>query len=127
MKRKDLPGFEDLKRVFLGLCSNFSGDAFIVLDALDECEERQHRPLIRNLLESLVNSRVRLLIASRAHPPDINQLLGDCATITVSASPGDIRTFVLDRIEKSVRMVGMIDDKLRDEIVEKIVSKSQGM
>jgi hypothetical protein len=126
-KGESLPGAQELRRLLLSLCSGFPRVLFFVFDALDESDENLHRPIIREFIQNLIHSRVRLLITSRAYPPDINHLLGSCTSIKVSASPDDIRSFVLDRIAGSARMARMIDEELKEEIVTKIVAKSQGM
>src|SRR5204862_819680 len=113
----DLPGWNDLTKIFLNLCSSTLGILFIVFDALDECDETTNRAPVIELLTSLISSKVRLLITSRSYPPDIGHLLRDCAKITVEASPSDIRAFLLDQIVKSARMSRVINKNLQEEIV----------
>jgi hypothetical protein len=88
---------------------------FVVIDALDECEESANRGPILELLKDLMGSRVRLLITSRPFPPDIEDLLGHRAQILVEASESDIQAFVLEQIAKSRRMKNIIDRNLREK------------
>jgi hypothetical protein len=124
---QELPGWHDLRKTFVNLCSDSGSTLVIVFDALDECDEMTHRPLIIELLEDLISSEAKVLITSRSYPPDINHLLRKCTKITVEASSLDIRAFLLDKIAKSARIARIIDPSLREEIVKSLLAKSQGM
>ncbi|KAK0641814.1 hypothetical protein B0T16DRAFT_461843 [Cercophora newfieldiana] len=122
-----VPNWNDLKSALVSLCNESPGPVFVVIDALDECEESSNREPVLELLRDLMDSQARLLITSRPFPPDIDDLLGHCSQILVEASASDIRAFVLEQITKSARMRKVIDNKLRDQIVSKIEQTSGGM
>jgi hypothetical protein len=112
--------------MFIEICNN-SRNVFIVLDALDECDEATNRGTIVDFIKEIKKSRACLMVTSRPYPSDIDDLLGDCHQVLVEASDSDIRAFVLDQIAKSKRMSKIIDKQLREEIVTSIIAKSQGM
>jgi hypothetical protein len=122
-----VPNWNELKWAFISLCNESSDRVFIVIDALDECDESANRGPILELLEDLMASRVRLLITSRPFPPDIEDILGERTQILVAASESDIRAFVLQQIAKSIRMKKIIDNDIREKITTEIMKTSGGM
>ena len=84
-KRKQLLGWAELKTLFLDICSK-SSDVPIVLVALDECAEEANREPVREFIDSVKDSRGRLVVTSRIYPADIDQLLRDCKQILIEAS-----------------------------------------
>ena len=127
-KGQGLPGWKDLMTSFRNICASSSEELFLVLDALDECDEKTHREPILDLLEFLSESNVRMLIISRPYPQDINGAFADYPQIVIEASDSDIRAFLLEKITKSRRKSSrFIDETLREEIIQSITSKSQGM
>lgn len=122
----EMPSWDELRNVFMSIC-NASGNVFLILDALDECDEAVSRGPVIRILNDLKKSKARLLVTSRQFAPDINQLLESCDTIQVEAATSDIRAYLLDRIYDSPRASRLMDDSLRDEVVSSILAKSQGM
>ena len=127
-KGQGLPGFKDLMTTFRNICASSSEEVFLVFDALDECDEKAHREPILDLLEFMSGSNVRVLITSRPYPPDINDAFANYPQIVIEASDADIRAFLLEKITKSRRKSSrFIDMALREEIIQLITAKSQGM
>ena len=102
----------------------------LVLDALDECREGSRLALIdtfRRLIE--LSSQLKILISSR-RDQDIKLQLEMEASVGIEAtdSQDDISKFVLARIgEDQERRRRPLSDTLRQEIVETLLDKSQGM
>jgi len=72
---KDLPGWSELKNIFIELCY-VRPETYIVFDALDECDKYTNRQRVTDLLKDIMRTPVRLLITSRPYPEDIFDLLG---------------------------------------------------
>ena len=124
---KGLPSWEELTQIFVKICSE-SDDLFLVLDALDESDENANRnPILSGVLDHLIRRPVRLFVTSRSHCLDINSTFEGCTQITVEATDSDVRAFVDRKIKESRRMSTVINGGLREEIVQAIVDKSQGM
>ncbi len=120
------PELQDLEKALLATCGDFS-KVFIVIDALDECDENKHR---RTLMKSIAflqqSTSVRLFVTSRFHPQDIRTAFEDALQIEVEANASDLRSYLSREIEDS-RAVKAMDIPLRIEVVERIVKAAQKM
>lgn len=126
-RQKELLSWDELKAAFVGQCNASGGTVYLVLDALDECDERTNRaPMIR-LLDELKKCSARILITSRQFAPDIDRLLSDCDTITIEAAASDVRAYLVDHIARSPRAARLMDEALKERVIGDILSKSQGM
>jgi hypothetical protein len=123
---KGLPSLEKLIEILVDTCAE-SDELFLVLDTLDECDENTNRPPILELLKRLSQSAARLFITSRSYSPDINSTLKDCPQITIEATDSDVRAFLHAEIRDCRRMSKVINETLREEIVQVIVENSEGM
>jgi hypothetical protein len=124
---KGLPSWEELTQTFVNVCSELD-DLFLVLDALDESDENTNRqPILLGVLDQLIRCPARLFVTSRSHCLDINSTFERCPQIAVEAADSDVREFVDRKIRESRRMSTVINGGLREEIVRKIVDKSQEM
>ena len=101
---------------------------FIVIDALDECNEIESRHALLRELRKLLPT-ARLLITSRPHIMDIPEFFEHFLLLEIRASDDDIKAYIAERIAKHNRLKGCIqnDDALRDVIIETIVSNVKGM
>jgi hypothetical protein len=125
-KRKELPGWDELTSVFLRIC-NDTQDVLIVLDALDECDKAANRGPIVKFIQDITGSKARLMVTSRPYPADVAEVLGSCPQLVIEASDSDIKTYVRDRIAGNPQMARMIDNGLKDKILNAITSRSDGM
>lgn len=123
---KDLPGWADLRRLFIQLCQG-RPEIFVVFDALDECDEYTNRKKVTELLQDIMQAGVYLLVTSRPYPEDIYDLLGDCRQVLVEASDADIKSYVENEIAQSVFLSKKVGEDVREQIVRSILEKSQGM
>jgi len=102
--------------------------AFIIVDALDECNETNgtRSSLIAELQR--LPSTTNLLITSR-HVPNIESELNQPRRLEIRASDMDVRTYLEDRIERESRLKRLVqeDPSLRNTIIDTIVEKVQGM
>ena len=120
------PHMQDLERMFLQLCREI-GSVFIVVDALDECDEMKHRKTFLNVLTNLCNvQEIKLFLTSRNHPRDIRAAFESAPQIPIGAHEVDLRRFLNQQIENSGD-IDIIDPRFKIEIIEKIVSGAGNM
>jgi hypothetical protein len=101
---------------------------FIIVDALDECDETSgaRRDLITRLLRLPPN--VSLMITSR-DVPSIQHKLSHFCRLEIRASDADVRTYLERRIEREERLARHVeaDPALRHTILETIMKEVKGM
>src|SRR5271155_3954867 len=100
---------------------------FLVVDALDECDDQTHRELcarLRNLPGS-----THLLITSR-HNPELEDQIRPSTRLQIRARNKDIEMYLEDRIENKEHRLNRLtqtDRQLRPLVVNTILDKAQGM
>ena len=101
-------------------------DVFIVVDALDECIERDRNDFVAEL--RTLPSSLRLLITSR-EIPSIESRVGNCSRLKIRATDGDLQSFLEAELKKHEMLMEFIDENagLREDIVETILCKNNGM
>jgi peptidyl-tRNA hydrolase len=101
-----------------------------VLDALDEVHEARRGDLIRALDRLTSKAKnLKVLICSR-RDDDIMQNLEKKTNLGIGAADNqaDIRKFILERLEKAqTERRRPMSDNLRNDIVETLLKRSQGM
>lgn len=121
------PSVHELSSLLRAAVGGFS-KTLIVLDALDECPEkdgmREH--FITELLG--LQPQVQLLVTSRIIPM-IERQLADAKRVDIRASDEDIKTYLLERMNSSGKMKGYFDkdQELRSKITGTIIGKAGGM
>ena len=109
---------------------------YVVIDALDECEEAERMELVR-ALKSHVSSKdfvVKVLLTSRDEN-DLARMLSETSDIRINADDTalDIRQFVEIKIEECITNGEILGGKgnaspeLRQDLVNTLVSKADGM
>lgn len=114
-KRSNLPDVHELKGLILR-CIDAFHLVYVVIDALDECEDQRTRFQIFDLLTSFKRSDTRIMITSRQELPE--QVSG--TIIPIHSHDSDIKTYVKNMLEYK-----KWDTKLKDEIVSKIILKAE--
>lgn len=99
---------------------------FIVIDALDECEDRAQRDLCLQF-QNLSNN-VHLLITSR-DIPELEELIKPSAKLEILANDNDIKLYLEGRITSAPRLKRNIDSeaKLQTLVIETICEQAKGM
>ena len=104
--------------------------AFICIDALDELEPKVRQQLLA-VLKDLGMDYTRLFLTGRGH---IESEVKNCLqvsqeyTIIISAKHQDIQQFIKQQLEEDRGLnPEAMDEVLAKDIVDKIVTKSQGM
>ena len=101
------------------------GDAYIVVDALDECEKSPRSSLIRILRGKSSKCIIRLLATARREP-DIEALFGGCPAIIIRASDEDIELYA-KKHTKDLEQSLVNNQDLCCEVVKAVVNASEGM
>ncbi|KAF3933962.1 Delta-latroinsectotoxin [Dactylella cylindrospora] len=102
-----------------------SDTAYILVDALDECND-DYRGAIGEILQELASVGVRLFVTSRTHPEDVNEWFDQADKIELRAHPDDISVYLQAEMDRNVRG-RRLNPKLRERITSDLVSMSQGM
>ncbi|KIJ43618.1 hypothetical protein M422DRAFT_253204 [Sphaerobolus stellatus SS14] len=105
---------------------------YIVLDALDEIDAEERTSLVKALNEIIANatlSNIRLLMTSRREPyliDGLRSLLLEEISLTSSKVNEDIKLYVTEIMEKEPSLLKW-SVELRQEIVQTLTDKAQGM
>jgi hypothetical protein len=124
-KQQGRPQLQDLKATLLLTCREFH-HIFMIFDALDECDAKEHRKSFLEFLKDLEKSSIRVFVTSRPHPYDIKQYLDASPKIMIEASDSDIKKYIAYKIDQGGD-TDLIDEPLKEEIVTTIVNGAQGM
>ncbi|ROW10339.1 hypothetical protein VMCG_01780 [Cytospora schulzeri] len=110
----------------LGKVSHLHKTMFVVIDALDECQENLQSKLVNCLLQT--DKHVRVFCTSRPIPR-IRGLLSPDAVIVITAKDQDLQKFILGHIQDHPRLNRQIsrDHRLQDEIIQGVVARAKGM
>jgi len=101
------------------------GDAYIMVDALDECEKSPRSSLIRTLRDKSSRCTIRLLTIARREP-DVETLFEGCPVLIIRASDEDIELYAKKHIEDLEKSLANNQD-LCCEVVKGVVNASEGM
>ena len=123
-EKSSRPVETDLERV-LEEALTIVGDAYIVVDALDECEKSPRSSLIRTLREKSSRCTIRLLTTARREH-DIEALFDGCPVLIIRASDKDIELYAKEHT-KSFEQSLVDNQKLCCEVVQAVVDASEGM
>ena len=116
-----LKKMDELETWFLK-CVDYLPPVFLILDALDECEDSAARSAILSFLGRLKGHGVRMFLTSRL---DLPKPMNRAPVINIRAKDSDVDTYVrakLDELEEEE-----ISQELEEEIVHGIVQNAKGM
>jgi hypothetical protein len=126
-REKSRPALSKLEATLQAVCNHF-GRVFLILDALDEYEDRR-RLLLLTLFESLNQSRCRFFLTSRPHLKDLQRRLGSHPQIEIKARDLDIELLVQKRVEEDPTLSELVEQnkQLEEKIAAKIIEKANNM
>jgi hypothetical protein len=101
-------------------------EVYVVVDALDECEENTWSGFLTELKDSVPS--LHLLCTSR-HIDDNGENLAGSRLIEIRASDEDIKMYILAQVKAKDRLSGFCkkNSTFQDEILQTIPKKAQGM
>ncbi|KAL8798444.1 MAG: hypothetical protein Q9182_006651 [Xanthomendoza sp. 2 TL-2023] len=117
------PEQQSLVRALLSTYGRIS-KAFIVIDAIDECDSRYRTGVLE--LIKLLQGHARILITSRPHSEDISTALKSSPQIPIMAHSEDLERYIDQKIDDSDACDEM-DHKFRGKVVRKIIQSAQEM
>jgi hypothetical protein len=127
---KDQSWYIELQTIFCRVASTFSR-CFFVIDALDEAEAGSHMHGLLDLLRSLrngINSRIpKVFATSRKYAAAIQDSFREAVKVTVAANNEDLRTILAKLIADHHDSKYVLDDKLREDILDTLCIGAQGM
>lgn len=124
-EQKMKPQVQDLERILLHICQDFD-QVFILIDALDECDEAMRRKHFLPFLAALQKiSSIRLFVTSRPYPEDIRNALDPVPQIHVQASDADLRMYLRRKIEESGN-ADIIDEDFKQRLIDTVTRGAQG-
>ncbi|KAK3387293.1 hypothetical protein B0H63DRAFT_155372 [Podospora didyma] len=116
---------EDVLQLLLGSLREL-GSVFIVMDALDECENSDHLGKILAFIQKAREiENTRVLVTSRPYPL-IKEAFDDSPNITIQADGSDIRGYVQHSL-RNCELNDDIDDSLNDKINTAILNSANGI
>ena len=116
---------QEITRMIVDIASQVPA-IYLILDALDECDESKHREsVIETLTELRKLPNIRIFVTSRPHPHDIISAFENDQQIIIKAHEADIRLFLAQKIRKA-RVPG-IDEQLTENIVTTVAANAQGV
>ncbi|KAF4822652.1 Vegetative incompatibility protein HET-E-1 [Colletotrichum siamense] len=98
---------------------------YVVLDALDECEQSQRRRLLHAIEELAQCDIIKILVTSRSHLPDIEDFLACHTQIPIQAHDGDL-TVYMQRLISDEDQYGIIDEEFANHIMKQMTSRANG-
>jgi hypothetical protein len=127
--KKTLPTCTEYLKLLQSLAKECS-EVYIIIDALDECIDKDGQLIWSDLLTSLTGSvtNIRLLYTSR-HVDDTTGILSRSTLIEIHASEADIRTYVQGQLQSKIVLLQFCreDPTLQNNILQEVVSKADGM
>jgi hypothetical protein len=108
------PEVDILLSTTITLCSKYSS-MFLILDALDECDENE-RSFLLDAIHQLKVSRVRIFITSRPHLACLS-ILDDAIHVQIVADINDVKNYLRQKVKD--------DNVLKEKIVDSISMKSK--
>lgn len=120
------PSFNDLESLFRK-CLNLFERVFIVLDGLDECEQKHRKTILNFLFDLGAQSELRVFVASRKEI-DISHAFRRHKFLDVRSTnhlaQEDIARLVKHRV---VTELSHIDPEVQELVIQTVTKKSEGM
>ena len=126
LRSRSSPSLDDIFGALQSVCSNHTA-VYIVVDALDECTEKDSTrgQLIDKLRELQARSDVRLLVTSR-FIQEITKRFQSDPKLQVHASKEDVGRFLAGQMSRLPNRIQR-DDELKQVIQDRIIEAVEGM
>lgn len=117
---------QDLEKLIILVVESIRG-MYLVIDALDECDEQKYRKVFLQILKRFKsNNQIRLFITSRSYPEDIRTILGDDPKIEIKAHDTDLQLYLQHELQ-DICDSGIINHSFAMEIVDRLINRAQGL
>ena len=124
--KRTRPSLAEFSKLLQSEINGYS-KVFVIVDALDECNEKDMTRLVTELLH--LPRHLQLLFTSR-YSPDIEPKFKDMPRLEIRASDADVRNYLHSLVEKEdfcLHRYIQKDASLRSTIIDTIAEKSKGM
>lgn len=118
------PTLTEISRALRSVCAHYS-PVYIVVDAIDECEDETRRLLISETLALQAQCKANILVTSRPIPDIITEFQG-YESLEIRASDQDIVNYLKNRMAQQASLTTR-DPKLWNEIITRIVHAADGL
>ena len=121
------PSLNEIARLLRSQVEEFE-EVFIVIDALDECPERdQTRKLLLTEIRSLL-PKVSLMVTSR-NMPSIEALFRHDTHLEICAQDQDVRKFINSQLDERDELIDLLEGHrdVRSSIIPTVLEKTNGM
>ena len=116
----------DLEQAIFSTCEKYVR-VYIIIDALDECDAKNHRKDFWKALETLrTHSNFSIFLTSRPFPEDIKENLKGAPQIIIGAHDDDLERYISGEIESNDN-IEEIDADFRTEIITRVSQAAQNM
>ncbi|KAL6244479.1 hypothetical protein RBB50_008721 [Rhinocladiella similis] len=124
---KDQTWFHDLLSIMRRVAVTYT-HCFVVIDALDEADTQSQRTGLFEVLDALRDSgRAKILATARSHVLNTTMRFTSPVMVNIVANSHDLRLFLARTIEERPDMADILDNKLKEQILETLCQKANGM
>jgi hypothetical protein len=120
------PDLKELTSLLLQFSKSFN-QTYILIDALDECNDASDRETFLAVLQEIQRASVKLFITSRSHLSDIPRVFGNQCRVDMTSNKKDIQEYLRTKLTGDFELAELIGPELREETVSNIVRKAGGM
>ena len=100
---------------------------YVIIDALDECDESRHRRTVLQLLYRIKQiANIRLFLTSRQYPHDIKAMFHIHSQIAIYAHEFDLRRYMHQQLHHA-DVSDIVDGAFASKVVETLVHRAEGM
>lgn len=112
-------------KTLINVCLKFSR-IFVVVDALDEVENKHQKEVVR-ILKELQAVHVKVLVTRRPHTADIFKKFAADIQRYIETHENDMQVVLTRSLAESDNMEGISDTDLEKEIVQNLARMAHGM
>ena len=119
---KQRPDLDEFTELLIDCCQKFNDRVFFLIDAFDECAERE-RPIVVTCLKRLQESGIRLLLTTRTHLSEDLRTELNSEVLEIRAQQEDVKTYLSYIIEAKAKHLRL---DFRTELVDSISNGVDG-
>ncbi|RPB12820.1 hypothetical protein P167DRAFT_145540 [Morchella conica CCBAS932] len=120
---------DKLYEILLEVTRSFA-QTFIIVDALDECDQVLQRERLLPMFHRLGKAGINLFLTSREHPEDIQESFANITKLRLWAKDEDISSYIEQRIAdnpRAERLINRGNSDLKEKIVSALQECAKGM
>lgn len=99
--RGERPELRNLLHALISVSARFLA-TFVILDALDQCDEN-HRATLLGIIKQLTEAQVKVFTTSRPHLREVREFFHNAVNIEITAETRDIETYLRKRLDVQKR------------------------